>query len=82
MAKTSRLEIQARNGSTCSEACVRQTSFESSILVPARSVSIQKLIVQAFLSPGCERAVNERGVEEKVDAVVQMVHGKRGRSKF
>ena len=60
-----------RNRARRSEPCLGQTLFESGMLVLTRSVGIQKLVVQAFLSPGSEGAVDERNLDEEVDAVVQ-----------
>lgn len=62
---------------TCLEALL-----EAFVLVRSRLIGVQELVVQAFLCPRREGAVDERGVDEEVDAVVQAVEGKRRRGKL
>jgi hypothetical protein len=63
------------------EPCL-EPQLEALILVWSGPVGVEKLVVQAFLGPGREGAVDERGLDEKVDAVTRAVDDKRRRSEL
>jgi hypothetical protein len=77
----SQIEVKAAERTVPTESRLK-TLLEALVLVWSGPVGVEELIVQAFLRPGRDGAVDKRDLDEEIDAVVQGVDGERGRSEF
>ena len=75
------IEVEAAKRTVSTETRLKAL-LEALVLVLSWTVSVQELVAQLVLRPGCEGAVHERDLDEKVDAGVQAVDLKRRRSEF